>query len=58
MGINNYFSEYYGEKIIKPNELAYMSAKGNHLPEECLIVGNDKKLDIDMPKSLDLKPYM
>ena len=23
MGINDYFSEYYGESIIKPNELAY-----------------------------------
>lgn len=32
-----------------------MSAKGNHLPEECLIVGNDKKLDIDIPKSLGFK---
>ncbi len=60
MGINNYFSEYYGEKIIKPNELAYISTKGNHESEECLIVGNDKKLDIDIPKSLGFKtlPYM
>ena len=55
MGINDYFSEYYGEKIIKPNKQVYMDAKGKHEPEECLIVGNDKKLDIDIPKSLGFK---
>ena len=55
MGINNYFSEYYGEKIIKPNKLVYMSAKGKNEPEECLIVGNDKLLDVDIPMSLGFK---
>ncbi len=55
MGINDYFSEYYGEKIIKPNKQVYMEAKGKHEPEECLIVGNDKQLDIDIPKSLGFK---
>lgn len=55
MGINDYFSEYYGEKIIKPNKQVYMDAKGKHEPEECLIVGNDKQLDIDIPKSLGFK---
>lgn len=52
MGINGYFSEYYGEKIIKPNELSYKSAQGLHIPCECVIIGDDKKLDIDIPKSL------
>lgn len=55
MGINNFFSEYYGEKIIKPNKQAYMSAKGKNEPEECLIVGNDKLLDVDIPMSLGFK---
>lgn len=55
MGINDYFSEYYGESIIKPNELAYRQAQGIYLPNECVIVGDDKRLDIDIPKSLGFK---
>lgn len=55
MGINDYFSEYYGENIIKPNELAYRQAQGIYQPSECVIVGDDKRLDIDIPKSLGFK---
>ena len=55
MGINDFFSAYYGEKIIKPNELAYKSAQGMYKSYECLIVGDDKKLDIDIPKKLGFK---
>lgn len=52
MEINQYFSEYYGEKIIKPNIDAYISSAGLHKPSECVIIGDDKKLDIDIPKKL------
>ena len=55
MGINDYFSEYYGESIIKPNELDYRQAQGIYQPSECVIVGDDKRLDIDVPKSLGFK---
>lgn len=55
MGINDFFSEYYGEKIIKPNKLAYTLAQGNNKEEECLIVGDDINLDINIPKSLGFK---
>lgn len=55
MGINDYFSEYYGESIIKPNELAYRQAQEIYQPSECVIVGDDKRLDIDVPKSLGFK---
>ena len=55
MGINNYFTEYYGEQIIKPNIESYFQAKGDYQPSECIIVGDDKKLDIDVPKSLGFK---
>lgn len=55
MGINDYFSEYYGESIIKPNELAYRQTQGIYQPSECVIVGDDKRLDIDVPKSLGFK---
>ena len=52
MNINNYFTEYYGEKIIKPNEEVYMKAKGIYVPQECIIVGDDRLLDIEIPKRL------
>ncbi len=52
MGINKLFSEYYGEKTIKPNEKAYIDSAGIYHPSECLIVGDDKLLDIDIPKKL------
>lgn len=52
MGINEFFSEFYGEKIIKPNEEAYISSAGLCKPSECLIVGDDKTLDIDIPKKI------
>lgn len=55
MGINNFFSEYYGEKSIKPNLSSYRSAQGKYLPSECLIIGDNKKLDVDVPKSLGFK---
>lgn len=55
MGINGYFEKYYGERIIKPNELAYRQAQGIYQPSECVIVGDDKRLDIDIPKSLGFK---
>ena len=52
MKINDYFTEYYGEKKIKPNREAYLSAKGKHKKEECLIVGDDPILDIEVPSTL------
>ena len=55
MGINDFFIEYYGESIIKPNELAYRQAQGIYKPGECVVVGDDKRLDIDVPKSLGFK---
>ncbi len=55
MGINDFFNEYYGEQSIKPNLSSYRSAQGNYLPSECLMVGDNKKLDIDVPKSLGFK---
>lgn len=52
MGINKYFSEYYGEKIIKPNKKVYIDCSRRYNNNECLIIGDDKKLDIDIPKQM------
>ncbi len=50
MGIGKYFSECYGEKIIKPNKQAYLSACGNRKPNECVMIGDDIYLDITRAK--------
>lgn len=52
MGINSFFTEYYGELKIKPYKEAYLNAAGKHKLCECIIIGDDKELDIDIPKKL------
>ena len=54
MGINTYFTEYYGEKIIKPYKEAYLSACGTCKPSECVMIGDNIELDIKVPKELGL----
>jgi HAD superfamily hydrolase (TIGR01509 family) len=55
MGINKYFSEYYGEELVKPNKEIYLKALGNNKNSQCVIIGDNKLLDIDIPKSLGIK---
>lgn len=55
MGINDYFISYAGEKTIKPYNDAYIMSAGGNNPSECLIVGDDKYLDVDKPRSLGFK---
>ena len=50
IGINKYFSEYYGEEICKPKREAYISAIGIHKPEECVMIGDNLELDINGAK--------
>jgi len=54
MGINDFFTEYYGEEIIKQNSDAYIMATGPHKPEECVMIGDNKELDIDAAAKLGL----
>lgn len=46
MNIDSYFSEFHGEKIIKPNQKAYLDACSSHLSNECVMVGDNIDLDI------------
>lgn len=46
MGIDTYFSDYYGEKICKPNRQAYIDSIGAHKPYECVMIGDNLELDI------------
>lgn len=49
VGIYKYFKKVYGtEKIkIKPNKEAFMKAKGNCKLSECIMIGDNLKIDID-----------
>ena len=55
MGIDHYFKEYYGDDIVKPNKEAYMMALGSHDPYECVMVGDNRLLDVIVPRDLGLK---
>lgn len=47
MGISKYFTDYYGEKSIKPNKQSYIDACGDNLPCECVMIGDNLDLDIN-----------
>lgn len=46
MQIGKYFTECYGEELIKPNKQIYIKACGTHNPNECVMIGDDLILDI------------
>jgi len=54
MGIGRFFSECYGEELIKPNLEAYLKACGNNKPDECIMIGDDIYLDIEGAKRAGL----
>ena len=58
MGINKYFSEFYGEKKIKPQKEAYLFATGSNNIDECLIIGDNLELDIKKPLELGFKTIL
>ncbi len=58
VGIGKYFSEYYGEKVIKPYKEAYISACGTHKPSECIMIGDNPYLDIECAKNEGLNTIL
>lgn len=54
MGINDLFSECYGEELIKPNDEIYIKACGNHNPNECVMIGDDPYLDVEKAQNLGI----
>ena len=54
MHINSFFTECYGEKKIKPNKEGYLAACGNHLPSECVMIGDNLELDVIVPIELGM----
>lgn len=55
MGIGKYFTEVYGEDLIKPNEYAYIKACGSYKPEECVMIGDSIYLDVECAQKAGLK---
>lgn len=55
--INKYFKKIYAcEKIkIKPNKESYLTAIGNHRPEECLMIGDNIIADIQGAQKCNLQ---
>lgn len=49
LGIAKYFDEFYGGDIVpfKPRKEAFIKAMGKCKPEECLMIGDSQKMDID-----------
>lgn len=58
MGIGQYFSECYGEKLIKPNLDSYIIACGSNKPSECIMIGNDAFLDIECAMKVGLNTIL
>jgi len=54
MEIGKFFKEIHGEKLIKPNLNAYLNACGKNEPNECVMIGDDLKLDIEFAKKAGL----
>lgn len=49
LGIDKFFSEMYGAENFrrKPFPDGFLKAKGNHLPEECVLIGDNLERDIE-----------
>ena len=58
MGIGKYFTETYGEHLIKPYKQAYISACGPHKPEECVMIGDNPHLDVEGALNAGLKAIL
>lgn len=54
IGVNGYFSEFYGEKVCKPDRQVYLDAIGKHKPSECIMIGDNLDLDIIAAKKCGL----
>lgn len=54
--ILKYFKEVYGgETYMKPNKKAFINACGEYKPNECLMIGDDYKKDIEGASNAGLK---
>ena len=59
VNIDKYFKAVYGTDIVpmKPTEESFLSVIGNHKVEECLMIGDNIKMDIEVPYKLGMNVY-
>ncbi len=57
--IYKYFTKVYGTDIVpmKPKKEAFIKVIGNHEIEECLMIGDSIKMDIEVPNEMGMKVY-
>lgn len=57
LGIKKYFKEAYGceETNFKPNIEAFIKAKGKYEYNECMMIGDSLRCDIEVPKKLGME---
>ena len=57
--ILDYFDEVYGTDIVpmKPRKESFMSVIGNLEPSECVMIGDNLKVDIEVPYELGFNVY-
>ena len=60
LGIDKYFTDmvYADEIRCKPHKEAFLKAIGNHMPSECLMVGDSMKIDIGGARSAGLQAIL
>lgn len=57
--IDKYFKEIYGgDNFIKPNPISYKTACGNRNLEECIMIGDNYKTDIEGALNIGMKAIM
>ena len=58
-GVLSYFDEVYGTDIVpmKPRKESFMSVIGDLKPEECIMIGDNLKVDIEVPHELGFNVY-
>lgn len=57
--ILEYFTNIYAadDYYLKPNENAFLRAMGNNSISECIVVGDNYDIDIEIPKALGMKTF-
>ena len=53
-GIGKYFSQCYGENLIKPHINAFLNACGPYKPNECIMIGDSVRLDIEPARKVGM----
>ena len=59
VGLLEYFDEVYGTDIVpmKPRKESFISVMGDFKPEECVMIGDNLKVDIEVPFEMGINVF-